>query len=401
MRSIGVVTAGRSDYGILLPILQRIRTDSEFKLHLIAGGMHLSPEFGLTAREIEEDGFTISERVEMLLSSDTPEGVSKSMGLGLIGFAQAYGRFQPDLLLAVGDRFEMAAAVMAALPFKIPVAHVHGGEISQGAMDDALRHAMTKLSHLHFVSTPEYGRRVMQMGEEPWRVIVSGAPSLDNLRSIRLLSKDQLQERFGLPLKQLPLLVTFHPVTMEYERTEWQIGELLQALGSVDLPILFTRSNADTHGRIINQRIEAFTQSHPNTHLIDSLGTTGYFSLMTIAAAMVGNSSSGLVEAPSFGLPVVNIGTRQQGRLRAKNVIDVGYTRQEIIGGIKKAIAPEFRTGLKGLANPYGDGTAAERIVKRLKEIPLDNRLIMKRFADQTDRIKEEILEKGVLDASR
>jgi len=387
VRTIGLLSVRRADYGVLSPILRRIQQDPELKIHLIVGGMHLSQEFGMTVKEIEQDGFPIAERVEMLSSSDSPEGIAGSMGRGLTGFAQAFSRFRPDLLVAVGDSFETASAVLAALPFKIPVAHVHGGEITQGAMDDALRHAVTKLSHLHFVATEEYKRRVIQMGEEPWRVLVSGAPALDNLKSIRLLSPEELQEKIGLSFKRgAPLLVTFHPVTLEYEQAERQTGELLEALRGFDFPIVFTRPNADTNGRVIVRLIESFLQHHPQARLIDSLGTVAYFSLMAVAAAMVGNSSSGLVEAPSFGLPVVNIGTRQRGRVRARNVIDVGYGRREITDGIKEAVSPEFRAGLRSLVNPYGDGTASERIVRRLKEVPLDERLIVKRFQDESER---------------
>lgn len=387
MRTIGVVSVARSDYGILSPILRRIRQDPELKLHLIVGGMHLSREFGLTVREIERDGFPIAERVEALSSSDSPAGIAGAMGRGLTGFAQAFSRFRPDLFVAAGDRFETAAAVLAALPFKIPVAHLHGGEITQGAFDDALRHAMTKLSHLHFVATEEYARRVIRMGEEPWRVLVSGAPALDNLRAIRLLSREQLQEKIGLGFKRAPLLVTFHPVTLEYEQAERQAEDLLEALRLSDFPIVFTRPNADTNGRVITRGIQSFLQRHPQARLVDSLGTEAYFSLMAVAAAMVGNSSSGLVEAPSFLLPVVNIGTRQAGRVRARNVIDVGYGQQEIADGIKEAVSPEFRAGLQGLVNPYGDGTAAERIVRRLKEVALDERLIVKCFQDEQNSL--------------
>ena len=219
MRTIGVVTVGRSDYGIYLPLLRKIREDPHLQLHLIVAGMHLSPEFGLTVKNIEADGFETNERVEMLMSSDTPGGIAKSMGLGTIGFAESYARFRPDILLVLGDRFEMHAAALAALPFKIPVAHIHGGEITEGAIDDALRHSITKLSHLHFVSTQEYAHRVLQLGEEPWRVIISGAPSLDNLHNIKLLEREQLETHTGLRLGGNPLLVTYHPVTLEYEQT--------------------------------------------------------------------------------------------------------------------------------------------------------------------------------------
>ncbi len=380
MRTVGIVTVSRSDYGIYLPILRKIQADPDLKLHLIAAGMHLSPEFGLTVRSIEADRFQIAERVEMLLSSDTPEAIAKSMGLGAIGFAQAYARVHPDILLVLGDRFEMHAAALAVLPFKIPVAHIHGGELTEGAIDNALRHSMTKLSHLHFVATEAYSRRVVQMGEEPWRVIVSGAPGLDNLRAMKLLTRRELEARFGLRLDTDPLLVTYHPVTLEYEQTEWQMHELLEALRAFDVPIVFTMPNADTGGRLILQMIREFLRDRPTARLVENLETQAYFSMMACAAAMVGNSSSGIIEAPSFGLPVVNIGSRQAGRLRAKNVIDVGYNRGEVVDGIRQATAPEFGTSLKGLTNPYGDGRAAERIVGVLKTVQLDEKLLAKRF---------------------
>ena len=382
MRTVGVVTVSRSDYSAYLPVLRRVREDPGLKLHLIVTGMHLSPEFGLTVRTIEADGFGVSERVEMLLSSDTPESISKSMGLGLIGFGQAYAHFQPDILLLLGDRFEMHVGALAALSFKIPVAHIHGGELSEGAFDDALRHSITKLSHLHFVSTEEYAKRVIQMGEEPWRVIVTGAPSLDNLYTAELLKRDEIEARFGFLLERDPLLVTYHPVTLEYEQTEWQTAELLAALKTFDLPILFTLPNADTNGRVITRMMEEFAKDHPMTHIVGNLGPEGYFGLMACAAAMVGNSSSGIIEAPSLKLPVVNIGSRQQGRIRAKNVLDVGYSRTEVRKAITKAISSEFRAGLVDLVNPYGDGHASERIVRRLKETTLGNELLVKRFKD-------------------
>jgi len=382
VRTVDVVTVGRSDYGIYLPILRQIQADPDLRLRLIVAGAHLSPEFGLTATLIERDGFVIAERVEMLLSSDSPEGIAKSMGLGTIGFAQVYARSRPDVLVVLGDRFEMFVAALAALPFKIPVAHIHGGELTEFAMDDALRHSMTKLSHLHFVSTPEHAGRVHQLGEEPWRVTVSGAPSLDNLRSTRLLNAAELKAQFNLALDQPTLLVTLHPVTLAYEHTEEQTAALLEALEASQVPVVFTLPNPDTNGRIVARMISEFVQGHPTSQLIENLGTQAYFSVMSLAAAMVGNSSSGIIEAASFKLPVVNVGKRQSGRMRARNVIDVGDTRDEILAGIKQAVTPEFRAKLWNLVNPYGDGQAAQRIVDRLKEITLDDTLVVKHFHD-------------------
>lgn len=382
MRTIGVVTTSRADYGIYRPVLRRIESESGLDLAVLVTGMHLAPEFGFTVGDIEADGFRVAARVEMLLSSDSPAGVAKSMGLGITGFAQVFDRWRPDILLVLGDRFEMYASALAALPFKIPIAHIHGGDVTEGAMDDALRHSLTKLAHLHFVATEEYGRRVRQMGEEPWRITVCGSPGLDNIHSTPLLGDDEMEDLIGLPMEDAPLLVTFHPVTMEYERTDWQVTELLAALDTVNRPMVFTRPNADVKGRTITHMIERYAARQPRTRLVTNLGTQAYFTLMSKAAAMVGNSSSGIIEAPSFRLPVVNIGIRQKGRVRARNVIDVGYERDKIVRGIKKALSPSFRKSLSDMTNPYGDGQAAEPIVSMLRNVPLDQHLIIKRFAD-------------------
>jgi UDP-hydrolysing UDP-N-acetyl-D-glucosamine 2-epimerase len=382
MRKIGVVTVGRSDYGIYFPILKRIDSDPDIRLHLIVAGMHLLPEFGSTVKAIEADGFEIAERIEMLLSSDSPTGIAQSMGMGTIGFAKAYTRLRPDILVVLGDRFEMHAAALAALPFKIPVAHIHGGELTQGAFDDCLRHSITKLSHLHFVATKEYSQRVLQLGEEPWRITVSGAPSLDNLSSDKRLNADELGKKFGISMNSPPLMVTFHPVTLEYERTAWHMGELLDALKSLEMPMIFTMPNADTESRTISSMIEDFSLQHGSCVFLDSLGTQDYFSLMSVAAAMIGNSSSGIIEAPSFELPVVNVGSRQTGRIRAANVIDVSYEREEIAAGLAKALSSDFRAKLKGLKNPYGSGNASEVILEKLREVDLNEKLITKRFYD-------------------
>lgn len=382
MRTIGVVTVGRSDYGIYLPILHKIQNDPDLRLHLIVAGMHLAPEWGLTVRGIEADGFPIGDRVEMLLSSDTPVGIAKSIGLGVIGFAQSFARKSPDVLIVLGDRFEMYSAAVAALPFKIPIAHIHGGELTVGAIDDALRHSLTKLSHLHFVATKEYAHRVIQLGEEPWRITISGAPSLDNIHTITLLNRAELEEKFALHLARPFLLVTFHPVTLEFDSAERQINELLAALEQSDFSIIFTMPNADTGNRAIRDRINKFTISNPLVQSVENLGTQGYFSLMSMAAAMVGNSSSGIIEAASFRLPVVNLGIRQQGRTRGSNVIDTICNKNEILSAINRAVAPEFRTSLEMLTNVYGQGNAAETIVKQLKEVTIDDTLLRKNFQD-------------------
>jgi UDP-hydrolysing UDP-N-acetyl-D-glucosamine 2-epimerase len=382
LRKIAVVTVARSDYGIYRPILKRIQEEPSLTLQIIAAGAHLAPTHGLTIRDIQKDGFPIADQVDMLLQSDTPEAIATSMGLGTIGFSRAYSRLRPDIVLLLGDRFEMHAAAVAALPLKVPVAHIHGGELTMGAFDDSLRHSITKLSHLHFVATKDYGRRVRQLGEEPWRVTVSGAPALDNITSLPPLSRTDLEIKYGLQLDAPPLLVTFHPITLEYEHTEWQVTELLSALEVCGLPVIFTMPNADTHRHLIAEAIQSFVKTNPRASVFDSLGTQAYFSVMAVAAAMVGNSSSGIIEAPSFRLPVVNIGLRQAGRTRAMNVIDVGHGRDEILAGIRRAIDPRFRAQLENMENPYKVGNASQAIVDRLKSVQIDDSLLMKRFHD-------------------
>ena len=380
MRTIAVVTVARSDYGIYLPILKKIQADDSLSLHLIVAGAHLTQRFGDTLKEFEADGLPIGSRVEMLLASDSPRAISASMGLGAIGFSEVYDRIRPDLLLVLGDRFEMHAAVIAALPFRLPVAHIHGGELTLGAFDDALRHSITKLSHLHFASTEQNARRIQQMGEEPWRITVSGAPGLDNLGEMKLLDRGEFASQFGIDLAPDCLLVTYHPATLEQEDLEQQFLSFLGALENSGKPILFTLSNADTGGQSINGMIHQFVASHPHAQAVASLGTHGYFSAMALASAMVGNSSSGIIEAASFRLPVVNIGNRQAGRMHGANVLDCGSSEGEIVAAIQKACSEEFKKSLADLSNPYGDGRAAQRIVDRLKTQELGPALILKRF---------------------
>ena len=382
MRSVSVVTVGRSDYSIYLPVLAELRARGDVKLDLIVSGSHLAPEFGRTVDVIRADGHAIADQVEMLLSSDTPEGMAKSMGLGLIGFGASYARRRPDLLVVLGDRFEMHAAALAALPFGIPIAHIHGGELTLGAIDDALRHSITKLSHLHFVSTAAYGQRVVQLGEAPWRVLVSGAPSLDNLSSMQLLEHADFEEAFGVAMAPAPLLVTFHSVTTGIDRSGEYIDELLAALGEVGEPVLFTMPNPDAGGRTIRERVIAWTNTRTNASAVENLGPVGYFSAMRMARAMVGNSSSGIVEAASLKLPVVNIGTRQEGRIVARNVVSCDHSRAAIVRAIREALAPGFATSLTDLENPYGDGKASQRIAERIATVALDETLTKKRFHD-------------------
>ena len=380
MRTIGVVTTSRADYSIYLPLLHALARHPDLRVQLFVSGMHLSPEFGMTVTQIVEDGFPIAEQIPALLSSDTPEAIALSMGIATMGFARAFARTTPDLLVVLGDRFEMHAAVVAATPLLIPVAHIAGGAVTAGAIDDGFRHSMTKLSHLHFAETALYAQRIIQMGEEPWRVTVTGALALDHLPMQDDFTPEEMYARFGIALDEPPLLVTFHPVTRVYQQTEHDMGELLTALAACALPVVFTYPNADTHGRVIITMIERFLAEYPRAVAVPSLGARGYGTMMRHAAAMVGNSSSGIVEAASFHLPVVNIGIRQLGRLHGANVIDVGVTSEAISAGIRQALSREFRASLAGMTNPYGNGTAAAQIVTALATVPLDERLLIKPF---------------------
>ena len=380
-KRIAVVTSSRADYGYLLPIIRELSQAPEFELQLIVSGSHLSPAHGSSVRTIEEDGFPVAERVDLLTDSDAAADIARSIGVGVMGFAEAYARLEPDLLLLLGDRYEMFAAAGAMLPFAKPIAHIAGGESSEGAIDEAIRHSLTKMSHLHFVQTSQYRDRVVQMGEEPWRVTVSGSPSLDNLRGFVPVPERELSERVGLSLDCAPLLVTFHPVTLEYSAARDQIGEVLAAVEASRLPVVFTAPNADTNGQEIRAAIESFVSQHPaSASFVVNLGTRAYFSLMQKALVMLGNSSSGIVEAASFSLPVVNVGDRQRGRIHGNNVIDVPCTRDAIAAALRTAGAGSFRDRIRGMQNPYGDGRAAKVIVDVLRRTPLDRSLLLKRF---------------------
>jgi UDP-hydrolysing UDP-N-acetyl-D-glucosamine 2-epimerase len=381
-RRIGVVTAARSDYGHLAPVLAELRATPGVELQLFVAGSHLVPRFGETVRLIEADGWPIAERVDMRLESDAPEAIARSIGWGVAGLADALARQSPDLLVVLGDRFEMLAAAAAALPLLVPVAHLHGGEVTEGAIDEQIRHAVTKLAHLHFPAAEAYARRLRQMGEEPWRVHCCGAPGLDRFRTMTFLSRDALRARLDLPLRRPTLLVTFHPETLDAAGTAAHVDELLAALARVDADMVATYPGADAASHAIIERFAAFAESRECVRLLPTLSDEVYVSLLREADAMVGNSSSALIEAPSFGLPAVNVGGRQAGRLRAANVIDVGHGRDEIAAGLAKALDPAFRRGLAGLANPYGDGHAAPRIVRVLREVELGPRLVRKRFVD-------------------
>ncbi len=372
-RKICVVTGTRAEYGCLRLVMEGIQKTAGLELQLIVTGMHLSPEFGLTYREIEKDGFQIDRRVEMLLSSDSPTGLAKSMGLGLIGFGEAFAEQKPDILLVLGDRFEIFSAVAAAMVARIPIAHLHGGEATEGLIDEAIRHSITKMSHLHFVAAQEYRKRVIQLGEHPDRVFLVGGMGVDAIKKSDLLDRTALEEALGFQLASRNLLVTFHPTTLENLTASQQMTELLAALEPlVDTHLIFTMPNADTDGRVLFEMVEQFVAKHSNARAYTSLGQLRYLSCMRQVDGVVGNSSSGLCEAPSFAIGTINIGDRQRGRLKASSVIDCAPERAAIAAALTQLYSPEFKEELGIVRNPYGEGGASERVVETLAKISLD-----------------------------
>lgn len=380
VRSIGVLTTSRADYSYFRPILRGLHDSDVLDPALIVAGTHLSEAYGRTIREIEEDGYPIARQVPFDMKEDTPWGIGRTMGAALTSFVECFDDLKPDVLLILGDRHEVLAAAAAAAPFLIPLAHLHGGEVTEGALDENFRHSITKLSHLHFVSTDVYAQRVRQMGEEDWRVTVSGAPSLDNLRDMRLLDRKALSKKIGLDLGRDPALVTYHPATLDPNASE--LDEILLALQEWDGPVVFTAPNADAGNNEIKSKIAHFVADRAASVSVDNLGPLAYFSLLSIASMMVGNSSSGIIEAPTFALPVINVGDRQRGRVRAGNVLDVEADMIAIRTAFRRIEESGFRESLQGARNPYGDGTAAQKIVQRLETQELDERLIRKRFVD-------------------
>ncbi|MDC8758887.1 UDP-N-acetylglucosamine 2-epimerase [Janthinobacterium fluminis] len=377
-RKIAVVTGSRAEYGLLYWVLHDLRAAPDVELQLIVTGMHLAPEFGLTVREIENDGFPIARRVEMLLSSDTPGGIAKSMALGLIGIADAFEQLRPDLVLVLGDRFEILAAAQAAMLHNIPLAHIAGGDTTEGAFDESIRHAISKMAHLHLVTNELSARRVRQLGEDPQAVHVVGNPGLDHLRRRPLLEAAALAEALGAPLGRRNLLITFHPVTLEPSQGVAQQAELLAALADLpaDTALWFTRPNADTGGRALAAALDLWAAQRPNARVFASLGQLRYLSLMAQADAVLGNSSSGLYEAPSFKVPTVDIGDRQRGRSAAASVLHCEAERGAIAAALGKALALDCSAVL----NPYGDGASSARIVAALRQLPGDPARLKKTF---------------------
>jgi len=381
-RKICVVTGTRAEYGLLRWVMEGIHQAPCLKLQIIVTGMHLSPEFGLTYQEIEKDGFSIDRKIEMLLSSDTPPGLAKSMGLGLVGFGDALQQLQPDIMLILGDRFELFSAVAAAMVARIPVAHLHGGESTVGAFDEAIRHSITKMSHLHFVAAEEYQKRVVQLGEHPDRVFLVGGLGIDNIGKLDLMNRPELEKSLEFRLGEKNLLITFHPVTLEDETSAMQMTELLAALDALeDTRLIFTLPNADTDGRVLIDTIEQFVTKHPNARSYTSLGQLRYLSCVRHVDGVVGNSSSGLLEVPSFAKGTINIGDRQRGRLKAKSVIDCDPERESITAALQKLYSKEFQLALGTVQNPYGEGGASKKIVEILQDHPLES-ILKKSFHD-------------------
>jgi len=385
-KRICVVTGSRAECGLLSGLMKRIQESTRLELQIIATGMHLSPEYGLTVRDIEADGFTVDRKVDMLLSSSTAIGVTKSMGLGMVGFADALAELQPDLVLLLGDRYEIFAAASAAMIAQIPIAHLHGGERTEGAFDEAIRHSITKMSHLHFVAAEEYRRRVIQLGEEPERVFCVGGLGIDNIKRLKLLSRTELETALDFKLGPRNLLVTFHPVTLSHNTNTRHMDELLGALSELeDTHIVFTMPNSDPEGRLLFAQIEEFCERRTHAIVYTSLDQLRYLSCIEHFDGVIGNSSSGLLEVPSFKKGTINIGDRQRGRLRAESVIDCEPDRASIRSSLEQLYSKEFEAQLINVENPYGNGGASEAIVKVLEQCSLDD-LLKKSFYDHPEQ---------------
>ncbi len=381
-RKICVITGTRAEFGLLRWLMHELQSHPDLELQVVATGMHLSPEFGLTYREVEQSGFEINAKVEMLLSADTATAVSKSMGIGLIGFADVFERLSPDIIVVLGDRFEIFSAASAALIAGIPIAHLHGGEKTEGAYDEAIRHSITKMSHLHFVAAQDYQRRVIQLGEQPERVHLVGGLGIDAIKRMDLLERSALEESLEFKLGARNLLITFHPVTLEGEDSGRHMTELLAALGRLtDTRLIFTMPNADNGGRELSSMVQAFVGLHPNARAYTSLGQLRYLSCLQHMDAVVGNSSSGLTEAPSMGIGTINIGNRQKGRLLASSVLNCEPNREDIREALTRLYQPEFQSIVANTVNPYGDGGASKKITEVLRFHSLDN-LLKKSFFD-------------------
>lgn len=383
MKSITVLTATRAEYGLLSPIIHALKACGSFEVRVVVTGAHLSPEFGLTYREIEKEGIEIDRKIEILLSSDTPSAISKSMGMALIGFADYFAERRPDALVVLGDRYETLAVCCAAMNARVPIIHLYGGETTEGAVDEVIRHAITKLSYLHLTSTEEYRKRVIQLGESPDRVFTVGAIGIENALKKKLLSKQELADSLGLALERPYAVITFHPVTLENNSAKQQCRELLKALDMhPEMDYIITKANADADGRIINKMLDDYSLTHDNVSVYESLGAVRYLSAVKYACMAIGNSSSGLLEVPSFKIPTVNIGDRQKGRLKAASVIDCCPKAEEISQSIERAQTIEFREICETVTNPYGDGNTSKKVVDAIVNMMSSEIDLKKKFYD-------------------
>ena len=381
MKRIGIMTGTRAEYGLLKPLMQEINKDNDLELYLIVSGMHLSPEFGMTYQEIEEDGFEINAKVEMLLSSDSPAGISKSIGFGVIGFADEFQRADLDMLILLGDRYEALSAAISAMVMRIPIAHLHGGELTEGAIDEGIRHSITKMSYLHFTSTEQYRNRVIQLGENPERVFYVGALGVENIKKINLMTKEELEKSIHFEIDENTVVVTYHPVTLENNTVEEQFLNLLKVLDrNPKIRMIFTKANADTNGRIVNELIDKYAaQNSERACAFMSLGQKRYLSALKYCRIVIGNSSSGIIEAPSFGKPIINIGDRQKGRICADSVINCGYTQQEIQQAMETALTEEFENKARNCRNPYEKENTAANIISVIKDYLLNDKIKLKK----------------------
>ena len=376
-RKIAVVTSSRAEYGHLYWTLKELQKRASIDLRIIAFGAHFSIAFGETFREIEADGFEIAERVECLLASDSDVGMAKTIGAATLGLADVLGKMRPDILLIIADRYEMLAPAATALALRIPIAHIEGGEISEGAIDDQVRNAITKMSHIHFAATENAGLRILAMGEEAWRVHRTGAPSLDNLRRRKLFSRAELESDLKIDLAKPTVVVAYHPVTIERDTT-LEADEVFAALEKLPQQIVFCYPNADAGSHQLIERAKAFCAAHSQRHLFVNLNHLAYWSLLKYASLVAGNSSSGIMETASLAVPTVNIGIRQKGRERARNVLDAAPDQHSILAAVSRGLSQSFKNSLDGMINPYGDGTASEKIAEVLASVPLGDKLLVK-----------------------
>jgi len=381
MRKILVVTGTRSEYGLLHNTMQEIKNSKELELLLIVTGNHLVSSFGNTVEEIRKDGFKIDDEIDMIINSDKKSALIKSMGLEMIQMAQSFDRLKPDILLILGDRYETFVAATCAMMMNIPIAHMNGGESTEGAIDEQIRHAITKMAHIHFPGAEYYKERIIKMGEEAWRVFNVGQAGVENIKRLELYSKEEIEKQLNIEFNKKIFLITYHPVTLESENVETQIDSLLNSLEDFDAKFIFTYPNADFGSKTVIDKINTFVEKNKDAYVFSSLGQRRYLSLLNYADIMVGNSSSGIIESSTFKLPVVNIGNRQKGRLRSNNIIDTGYSKKEIVAGINKALFNEkFKLGLNDIENIYGDGTTSLQVTWILKTIDIGKKLLEKKL---------------------